>query len=94
MKTFKIALVLVGGLLFACEDHSTVTDTEGAKVLTADTEPSRCDLVPEIGNCFAHFTKYYYDKTEQKCKEFVWGGCGGVVPFHTLEECQSCVGNK
>ncbi|MBA4146415.1 MAG: proteinase inhibitor I4 serpin, partial [Cytophaga sp.] len=27
-------------------------------------------------------------KNEKKCKEFIWGGCGGVVPFETLEECK------
>jgi len=32
--------------------------------------------------------KYYYDEEEKKCKEFIWGGCDGVVPFETLEECE------
>jgi len=49
---------------------------------------NRCSLIPESGPCKALFTKYYYDKTEKKCKEFNWGGCEGVVPFETLEECQ------
>ena len=33
--------------------------------------------------------KFYFDEV-QECKEFTWGGCGGVVPFDTLEECQEC----
>lgn len=53
---------------------------------------NRCDLVPDPGPCKAMFTKYYFDKADQKCKEFIWGGCEGVVPFHTLEECQQCQG--
>jgi len=27
---------------------------------------------------------------EHLCKPFEWGGCGGVVPFETLEDCQNC----
>ncbi|MDT0606781.1 BPTI/Kunitz domain-containing protein [Croceitalea rosinachiae] len=51
---------------------------------------SRCELLPDSGPCFAAFTKYYFDKEEQACKEFIWGGCEGVVPFDTLEECKVC----
>ena len=48
-----------------------------------------CSLEPESGDCFALITKYYYDKDEKKCKSFSWGGCGGVVPFDTLDECEN-----
>ncbi|WP_232064624.1 BPTI/Kunitz domain-containing protein [Rhodocytophaga rosea] len=34
--------------------------------------------------------KYYYDTKEKRCKEFTYGGCGGVVPFQTMEECKQC----
>ncbi len=50
----------------------------------------RCSLAPDPGLCKAAFTRYYYDQKEQKCKEFTWGGCGGLVPFETLEECKQC----
>lgn len=53
-----------------------------------------CDLVPDKGNCRAMITKYYFDKEEGKCKEFIWGGCEGIVPFETLEECVACKCNK
>jgi hypothetical protein len=52
--------------------------------------PSRCNLKPEMGFCEALIPKYYFDKAEGKCKEFIWGGCEGVVPFDTLEECKLC----
>lgn len=52
--------------------------------------PPNCSLEPEGGMCFAAFKRYYYDKKEKKCKEFTWGGCGGVVPFETLEACRDC----
>jgi hypothetical protein len=50
----------------------------------------RCLLVPDPGFCQAAIPKYYYDQQEKKCKEFTWGGCGGVVPFETLEACKEC----
>ena len=49
----------------------------------------RCQLEPQVGPCNAAFSKYYYDKTEKKCKVFIWGGCEGVVPFDSLEECEN-----
>lgn len=52
--------------------------------------PPNCALEPETGVCFAAFKRFYYDKKEKKCKEFTWGGCGGVVPFETLEACRDC----
>lgn len=48
----------------------------------------QCFLEPETGPCYAAFQRYYYDQEDGICKEFTWGGCGGVVPFETLEECQ------
>lgn len=59
-----------------------------------DDVESRCGLEPEAGPCFSGQKGYYYDKKENKCKDFVWGGCGGVLPFVTLKECQDCVEGK
>jgi hypothetical protein len=49
-----------------------------------------CNLEPEPGPCNAYFTKYYFDHSTQKCEEFIWGGCDGVVPFETKDACESC----
>ena len=54
---------------------------------------SNCQLAPDPGDCEAAITKYYYDQASGTCKEFTWGGCGGTVPFHTLEECKECSGS-
>jgi hypothetical protein len=59
-----------------------------------DKSDPKCVLEPDPGVCNAAITKYYFDKNEKKCKEFTWGGCGGVVPFNTLSECQKECGNK
>lgn len=49
---------------------------------------SKCKLEPDPGFCKAYFPKYYYDPDKKKCEEFIWGGCDGVVPFDTIEECE------
>ncbi|MFY0607096.1 MAG: BPTI/Kunitz domain-containing protein [Cyclobacteriaceae bacterium] len=51
---------------------------------------SNCELEPDPGLCLAYFPKYYFDKEAGRCKEFIWGGCGGVVPFESLEACKEC----
>lgn len=52
---------------------------------------SPCELLPATGSCRARFIKFYYNAEREACESFTWGGCGGVVPFHTLESCQrSC----
>ena len=48
----------------------------------------RCNLEPDAGFCKASIPKYYYDKKDNECKQFTWGGCDGVVPFDTMEECE------
>lgn len=54
----------------------------------------RCSLKPERGPCKAMFERYYYDPVSKTCKLFFWGGCGGVVPFETEEECRKCIENE
>ena len=55
-------------------------------------QASNCSLIPEIGPCYAAITKYYFDQTTQQCESFIWGGCGGVVPFDTYSDCYaSCM---
>jgi hypothetical protein len=51
-------------------------------------------LEPNPGPCFAAISKYYFDKDDGKCKEFIWGGCNGIVPFDSLEECKECECNN
>lgn len=48
-----------------------------------------CNLEPDPGNCEAAMPRYYFDKEEGKCKEFLWGGCDGTVPFDLLEVCKN-----
>ncbi|GEM_PF-1509650 len=67
-------LLWLGLVLWGCEDL---------------IEPHACYLPPEAGACEAAIPKYYFDKRDGKCKEFTWGGCGGIVPFDELEACEN-----
>ena len=50
---------------------------------------SLCELEPDPGPCEAAIPAYYFNQETQSCAEFTYGGCAGVVPFWTLEECES-----
>ena len=51
----------------------------------AQDEP--CLLLPDPGPCEAAIPAWYFDQDNLGCSQFTWGGCEGVVPFETLEEC-------
>lgn len=53
-------------------------------------EKEECTLAPETGSCNAAFSRYYFNNSTKKCEVFTWGGCDGVVPFETKEECEKC----
>ena len=50
-----------------------------------------CTLSPEPGMCFAAIQMYYFNQETQQCQDFTWGGCGGVVPFESLSECEAAL---
>ncbi|KAF6245487.1 hypothetical protein C6989_03395 [Nitrosopumilus sp. b2] len=47
-----------------------------------------CNVEPDPGLCKAAFEKYYFNSETLSCDNFIWGGCGGTVPFNLLSECQ------
>ena len=60
-----------------------------AQVVTED-----CNSIPDPGYCLAAFEIYYFDQNTGQCEESVWGGCDGLVPFWTLEDCQNYCENN
>ncbi len=68
-------ILLAGTLLSACQSASS-------------SLPPACTLKPESGKCRAAHTRYWFDADSGSCRAFIWGGCEGVVPFETLEQCQ------
>ncbi|KKQ37504.1 MAG: Kunitz/bovine pancreatic trypsin inhibitor domain protein [Candidatus Woesebacteria bacterium GW2011_GWA1_37_7] len=78
--------------LLSLEKPSIITPTPATTTISptpTSIKDSRCYLDPETGPCKAFFKRYYYDINDSKCKEFTWGGCNGIVPFETLEECRT-----
>jgi hypothetical protein len=51
--------------------------------------PGKCRLVPVNGSCKAAMDKYYFDQKTSLCKKYLYDGCGTVVPFDTIAECQA-----
>lgn len=88
MKNFRQLVLFTALCLCGC-DHS-----EDETLIICGAAVHNCDLVPDPGLCKAYIPKFYFDKTDKKCKEFIWGGCGGVVPFNTMEECLQCEQTK
>lgn len=80
MKRFGISLLVLtafGLFLNSCRESRPWTFLE-----------ENCQLTPDAGDCEAAIKKYYYDPEDRKCKEFVWGGCEGTVPYDELIPCQ------
>ena len=53
-----------------------------------------CDSERDEGLCRAAFTRFYFDKTDKKCKKFIYGGCGGNKNnYKTKTDClEACSG--
>ena len=53
-----------------------------------------CNSIPNPGICDGYFPTFYFNQTTSQCEESYWGGCEGVVPFWTLEDCQNSCHNS
>lgn len=73
-KTCALILALLGLTLTGCQMR--------------DSLPEQCGEKPDSGMCRAAFTRYYHDGATGQCRAFIWGGCGGNVPFETMDNCQ------
>lgn len=51
--------------------------------------PEPCYEKPASGKCKASHKRFYHDTRTGTCKPFIWGGCGGNVPFASLEQCKT-----
>ena len=47
-----------------------------------------CVIEPNSGSCDFAGTLYYFDKSIGACKNGPYGGCGGIVPFGSLQSCK------
>jgi hypothetical protein len=63
------------------------------EVINKDELPVACVAKPKPGSCMGAIPKIYYDFRENRCKTFYWSGCGGFVPYQTMESCvKECEG--
>nr|D5J9Q8.1 RecName: Full=Kunitz-type serine protease inhibitor isoform 5; Flags: Precursor [Bungarus flaviceps flaviceps]ADF50029.1 kunitz-type serine protease inhibitor isoform 5 [Bungarus flaviceps] len=62
--------------------------------VSSKDRPKYCNLPPEPGPCHGRKFAFYYHPASNKCKEFVYGGCGGNDNnFKTKDKCQrACSG--
>lgn len=73
----KLILLLTTLSLIGCIETNTQPE-----------KPLVCSEKPETGRCRAAFQKYFFNAEKQSCEMFIWGGCGGNVPFETKLECE------
>jgi hypothetical protein len=75
------SVLVAGALLAGCGGGA-----DNAAVPTDSLHVS-CLVKPEPGPCRAAKQAYFYDYRTDSCRQFLWGGCQGRVPFGTLEQC-------
>lgn len=92
IKTNILMLLVVSLWLTSCS-HQEIQEANIStpKISTPKTsKPAHftCKMSPQAGSCRAAIPRFFYDSQSSKCEQFSWGGCGGTVPFQTLEACQ------
>ncbi len=85
MDFFKFCLI--GLLLAFILISGCITDV----AYTDSSRDEKCFLEPDPGPCEAAMPRFYLGESGN-CEQFLWGGCDGVVPFGTLEECRQACG--
>ncbi len=61
----------------------------------ADELPVACVAKAKPGYCGGSIPKVYYDYRHNRCRTFFWSGCGGYVPYQSMEECvKQCEGRN
>ncbi|XP_073440616.1 amyloid-beta precursor protein isoform X3 [Dendrobates tinctorius] len=69
---------------------TTTTTTESVEEVVREV----CSEQAESGPCEAMVTRWFYDVTERKCVQFIYGGCGGNRNnFDSEEYCMAVCGN-
>jgi hypothetical protein len=86
-KKAFFSAVLMGLAVFGAPGHALFAAPPAGK--TAEALPERCRMqAPERGVCKAIFEVYAFNPETNACEESNYGGCGGIVPFHSPEECK------
>jgi hypothetical protein len=66
--------------LFLCACAGTSQETDKGL-------PVQCVDRPDPGPCAGQLPRFWYDYRTDSCRMFLYGGCGGRVPFQTRADC-------
>ena len=72
---------------YNADDEINIVDVISIINLILNNLPDQCYLAPDSGNCEGAFPSFYYNLENNSCEQTAWGGCGGIIPFQTLDEC-------
>ncbi|VDP21130.1 unnamed protein product [Soboliphyme baturini] len=77
-----------------CDSHCNFKGTGSYKLSLLKT--ADCTSAPETGTCRALLERWYYDGIAGKCKQFIYGGCGGNANnYDSFKECTTkCPGER
>ncbi|XP_076769175.1 tissue factor pathway inhibitor 2 isoform X2 [Arvicanthis niloticus] len=82
LRLWNLPLLLVGSALGL------------ASVSAQGNNLETCLLPLDKGPCQAVIPRFYYDRNQQKCRRFKYGGClGNANNFHSRELCDHTCGN-
>lgn len=87
MRTALVLVVLLAAIIAAALLIASFTGIAGFD----SSRDKRCFLRPDPGPCEAAIPRFFLGLSGD-CEEFLWGGCKGVAPFETLEECRRACG--
>lgn len=79
---------------FATCGNGETCQIQGGKAVCVPLAPEFsnedvCNLPSDTGPCEGHNQRYFFDKTDGRCKQFVYGGCqGNGNSFATKQECE------
>ncbi|XP_010629802.1 eppin isoform X3 [Fukomys damarensis] len=83
-----------------CQKDSQCQDNEKCCVFSCgkkclDLKQDVCSLPKETGLCMAYFRRWWYNKENNTCDLFIYGGCyGNNNNFQTKGMCQNFCGRK
>ncbi|ALC46930.1 CG17380 [Drosophila busckii] len=56
---------------------------------TIENQPRFCKLIVDVGPCNGEFERHGYDFISNRCRAFIYGGCGGNPNrFHSEGTCR------
>ncbi|XP_039754403.1 early lactation protein-like [Pararge aegeria] len=69
------------------EDSAEATESRSG-ILVSTRRPMLCYYSPDKGQCNLKYPRYYYDYTVNRCRVFLYTGCGGNTNrFLTRTQC-------